>query len=624
MRLTWVKTLKELFQDIEKRQPYKLVYEEKKFLEKFNLIANAWAESDSRYNCFYGGWPSIKKGKYCQNPSRVNTSYEKNACKQNELQCQPLLFGKGLCAPGATQTDRNSSFSNCEKKFQQENKGNYDFLKNLDQQDAQDLHELSVVAAKVCQENKSGQTSICKKIMSKLGDGLKSIQRGLQQVEASARTTVLTASPKMRNPASSPHNPDCPEEEHSHGLNLNNVQSIQKAANFSGDQLYQQLKENFQNSPFCNPHAIVSDPVAKPSPVISSRLYSDLGFIDFANIGNDAREKLTGFKAKYGFSESVTSEVTPILDEIARLPHADERSQTLKLRAKSLLLQDYLKNYKYDPEFMKDEIKEELVKHNIFKRNENGEAECPFVTKDAFLKALAGRDEVLKAHGGSLKNKKQMTIVDYTRPSNERRMFVIDLENMSVLHNTWVAHGSGGGSGSGGADGLGGSPNMSNQLGSNMSSDGFIIASAASHGKLFGPNVILKGIDKNNTNLQRRAVIIHKWDSPYQEYSVGAQDYNDRTESYGPRYDINEKIKKSDFRSAGKQEMKDSLSALSSSLYVFKTMFPTQGCLGVPQNNIRHLDQKRRNLSQLEALRQDLPGSLIFNYSGPDMSSKYF
>ena len=53
-------------------------------------------------------------------------------------------------------------------------------------------------------------------------------------------------------------------------------------------------------------------------------------------------------------------------------------------------------------------------------------------------------------------------------------------------------------------------------------------------------------------------------------------------------------------------------------------MSATQGCLGVPLNNIKHLDLKERNLDQVEALRQDLPGSLIFNYSGPEMSSKFF
>src|SRR5690606_4866176 len=90
MRVSWVKTLKKLMVEIEKKKPYKLSQSERKLLE-FSLIKNAYAESDSPYNCFYGGWPSVKKGESCQNPVETNASYNKNACKRNEFQCQPLL-----------------------------------------------------------------------------------------------------------------------------------------------------------------------------------------------------------------------------------------------------------------------------------------------------------------------------------------------------------------------------------------------------------------------------------------------------------------------------------------------------------------------------------------------------
>jgi hypothetical protein len=50
----------------------------------------------------------------------------------------------------------------------------------------------------------------------------------------------------------------------------------------------------------------------------------------------------------------------------------------------------------------------------------------------------------------------------------------------------------------------------------------------------------------------------------------------------------------------------------------------TNGCIGVPEANARQLDRKGRNMSQLELLREDLPGSIIMNYSGPEMKSKFF
>ncbi|MCR6721015.1 MAG: murein L,D-transpeptidase catalytic domain family protein [Chitinophagaceae bacterium] len=46
----------------------------------------------------------------------------------------------------------------------------------------------------------------------------------------------------------------------------------------------------------------------------------------------------------------------------------------------------------------------------------------------------------LKAQG-RLMNTSVLAIVDFSRPSSEKRLFVIDLDNYEVLHHTWVAHG---------------------------------------------------------------------------------------------------------------------------------------------------------------------------------------
>ncbi|MEO8964193.1 MAG: murein L,D-transpeptidase catalytic domain family protein, partial [Gammaproteobacteria bacterium] len=40
-----------------------------------------------------------------------------------------------------------------------------------------------------------------------------------------------------------------------------------------------------------------------------------------------------------------------------------------------------------------------------------------------------------------LDNKQLLTIIDYSKPSSQRRLWVVDLKNDKVLFNTWVAHG---------------------------------------------------------------------------------------------------------------------------------------------------------------------------------------
>lgn len=46
-----------------------------------------------------------------------------------------------------------------------------------------------------------------------------------------------------------------------------------------------------------------------------------------------------------------------------------------------------------------------------------------------------------KAKQEGLGNKQLLTLIDYSKPSSERRLWVIDLKTNTVLFNTWVAHG---------------------------------------------------------------------------------------------------------------------------------------------------------------------------------------
>src|ERR1700730_7003392 len=42
---------------------------------------------------------------------------------------------------------------------------------------------------------------------------------------------------------------------------------------------------------------------------------------------------------------------------------------------------------------------------------------------------------------GSLRNDNIITIIDFSQPSNKKRLYVLDLENKKILFNTLVAHG---------------------------------------------------------------------------------------------------------------------------------------------------------------------------------------
>lgn len=614
MRESWVKTLKELMTDIEAKDKNKIVQSERRFIE---LIQSAWA--DSRYNCFFAGWPSVKNGKYCQNPARTNSSYDKSACKSDELQCQPLLFGKGLCVSSKTQSDRNKSFANCESKFKSEKGGKYDFLKDPSRKESEDLQELSRLARDICDGQKTG---ICRKVLDKFPSGMKAIDQGYTRSVASVeersvpKVPVAAAAPQRKEEK---HDLDCKDPDHEHE---NLAETVSRVVEKSGDELYDKIKTEFLSSPFCDPQKIVNDPGDRPSGVLIGKLTKDLQKTDPFSRQEKNEDFIKRIADKYKISFAAASQAINDLNEAKGGAGDYEARRTIIAKVRINLVQDMIKNYKPD-ESTNELLKDALLDQHIFTENEEGEAVCPFVSKDAFDKAMAGRANVLKTQGASLKNKNLLTIVDYTRPSNERRMFVIDITTGKVIHNTWVAHGGGNGNADG-VDGFGSSPEMSNKSGSNLSSDGFIIATTKASGAAFGNNVLLKGIDTNNTNLASRAVVMHGWGSPYYQYTTGIEDYNFDTEKYDPPYDVIDRVMKADTKLTSRVELEKAYSGVSASVSVQPYMNPTEGCLGVPMIPVKQLDRKGRDKNQLELLRDDLPGSLIFNYSGPDMKSKYF
>ncbi len=102
---------------------------------------------------------------------------------------------------------------------------------------------------------------------------------------------------------------------------------------------------------------------------------------------------------------------------------------------------------------------------------------------------------------GALANEKIITIVDFSKPSSEKRMFIIDLEHYKVLFNTYVAHGM--------QSGKEYANQFSNVLSSNKSSLGFYETLGTYMGGN-GYSLKLQGMEKGiNDNANRRDIVIH-------------------------------------------------------------------------------------------------------------------
>ncbi|MBL4703348.1 MAG: murein L,D-transpeptidase catalytic domain family protein [Flavobacteriales bacterium] len=101
-----------------------------------------------------------------------------------------------------------------------------------------------------------------------------------------------------------------------------------------------------------------------------------------------------------------------------------------------------------------------------------------------------------------LKKKKHLTIVDFSLPSSEERMFVIDLELNKVIHKSLVAHGT--------ETGELDAQTFSNEHDSHMSSLGFYITGRVYRGR-HEESIKLHGLEKGfNDNAYDRGVVIHR------------------------------------------------------------------------------------------------------------------
>lgn len=100
-----------------------------------------------------------------------------------------------------------------------------------------------------------------------------------------------------------------------------------------------------------------------------------------------------------------------------------------------------------------------------------------------------------------LKNDSLIAIVDFSKPSIDKRFYIIDIKNQRIVKQTLVAHGKN--------SGLTVAESFSNSINSHQSSLGLYLTQNTYHGK-HGYSLRLQGLNKGlNDNAYKRAVVIH-------------------------------------------------------------------------------------------------------------------
>lgn len=121
------------------------------------------------------------------------------------------------------------------------------------------------------------------------------------------------------------------------------------------------------------------------------------------------------------------------------------------------------------------------------------------INSQAVEMALAGYEKLKQL--GRLANVRYLSIADFSKPSSEERLFIIDMQLMEVVLKTWVAHGRNSGTKF--------AKNFSNKVSSYQSSLGFYVTGNPYKGK-HGTSLELDGMEQGiNDKAKQRAIVIH-------------------------------------------------------------------------------------------------------------------
>ncbi|MFI5130998.1 MAG: murein L,D-transpeptidase catalytic domain family protein [Chitinophagales bacterium] len=141
------------------------------------------------------------------------------------------------------------------------------------------------------------------------------------------------------------------------------------------------------------------------------------------------------------------------------------------------------------------------------------------LSRQAFLYAQKGWQKLIRQ--GKVLNQSVMAIIDFSQPSDRKRLYVLDMKNYKLLFNTLVAHGRN--------SGKQWASSFSNKPSSYKSSPGFFITQETYMGSN-GYSLRLEGIERGiNDKASKRAIVMHGAEYVNESY-VDAQGYIGRSE----------------------------------------------------------------------------------------------
>jgi hypothetical protein len=120
-------------------------------------------------------------------------------------------------------------------------------------------------------------------------------------------------------------------------------------------------------------------------------------------------------------------------------------------------------------------------------------------TKNLDIQAFTNAIEGIEKYHPS---RPYLAIADFSKPSSEKRLYIIDLQSKKLILRTWVAHGKNSGENI--------AVNFSNKQESYMSSTGFYRVNEPIQSPKHGQALLLEGLEKGvNDNARKREIIIH-------------------------------------------------------------------------------------------------------------------
>jgi hypothetical protein len=140
------------------------------------------------------------------------------------------------------------------------------------------------------------------------------------------------------------------------------------------------------------------------------------------------------------------------------------------------------------------------------------------LSKEILDYAIRGYQKLVDS--GLVDNSQYLTIVDLSQSSRNKRFYILDIKNDSLIRNTYVAHGK--------SSGVDMAKSFSNDFNSNKSSLGFYVTESTYNGK-HGLSLRINGLEGGfNDNAEARGVVVHG--APYVNAGRVNSDYMGRSQ----------------------------------------------------------------------------------------------